>query len=203
MNNKLNPFTKFIIFAAILIVVAGFVNERFYKNNSGSNKSASTKEGNATMQSLVGNSAPSFALKDWQEKEYTNENLKGKKVILFINEGLACYPACWDQMKQLSSDARLNTDDTVALSVVMDSKENWQTAKANMPDIGDINVVFDTGGLVSKAFGATVAASSMHGGVPGHSYIIIDKDGIVRFMLDDPKMAINNAKLYTEIEKLK
>lgn len=202
MNNKSNIFKKIVIIGAILVVAAGFAMERLkQKDFADDNPDGNQKNSVATMQSLVGKAAPVFTLTDRQGKIHTNESLKGKNVVLFFNEGLACYPACWDQMKQLSSDRRLNTDDTVTLSVVMDSTENWKTAATNMSDLGAVNVAFDSG-EASRAFGTTNAPSSMHGGVPGHSYVIIDKDGIVRYVLDDPKMGINNEKLYEEIAKL-
>ena len=45
--------------------------------------------------------------------------------------------------------------------------------------------------------------SSMHyGSLPGHTYVIIDKEGIVRYVYDDPRMAINNDLLVAELGKL-
>ena len=46
--------------------------------------------------------------------------------------------------------------------------------------------------------------SSMHrGSLPGHTYFVIDKEGIIRFTIDDPNMALANEKLIKEIEALK
>jgi len=43
----------------------------------------------------------------------------------------------------------------------------------------------------------------MHkGGMPGHTYIIIDADGIIRYTLDDPKMGIQNEALIKELSKI-
>lgn len=191
-----------LIIGAVLVIVGGFAKERFNRNNNKSAANGNAKN-NISMQSLIGKAAPAFILADRQGKIYTNENLKGEKVVLFFNEGLACYPACWNQMKELSSDNRLNTGDTVILSVVMDPKESWKNAVLKAPELAAINVSFDEGGLASKAFGIISAPSSMHEGTPGHSYVIIDKDGFVRYALDDPKMGINNGELYSQLTKLK
>jgi len=44
----------------------------------------------------------------------------------------------------------------------------------------------------------------MHpGSLPGHTYFIIDKEGIIRFTLDDPNMALANDKLIKAIGELK
>ena len=46
-------------------------------------------------------------------------------------------------------------------------------------------------------------ASSMHkGSLPGHTYIVLDKDAVVRYVFDDPNMAIANDMLFGKIEEL-
>ena len=43
----------------------------------------------------------------------------------------------------------------------------------------------------------------MHRGqFPGHTYIIVDKDGVVRFLLDDADMRIRNKELLKELDKI-
>jgi peroxiredoxin len=187
------------ILIIVISIVAILLLVKVFTGNDGKTKNNETV---SSLQSLEGKPAPNFVLTDRQGKQYTNESLKGKKVLLFFNEGLACYPACWEQMKQLSSDSRLNTDDIVTLSVVTDKKESWQNATAKTSELAAINVAFDDGSVASNAFGMTQAPSSMHGGVPGHTYVIIDKDGIVRYVLDDPRMGINNAKVYLKLNEL-
>jgi len=45
--------------------------------------------------------------------------------------------------------------------------------------------------------------SSMHRGqFPGHTYVLIDKQGIVRFIKDDVQMAVRNKELIAEVNKL-
>ncbi|MDO8529206.1 MAG: redoxin domain-containing protein [bacterium] len=201
MSNS-SKIKTIVIIGALLVIAGGFAKERFSRNNSKSAANGNAKN-SVSLQSLVDKAAPAFTLTDRQGKPYTNDSLKGKKVVLFFNEGLACYPACWNQMKELSGDGRLNADETVVLSVVMDSRASWQNATLKATELAAINVVFDEGGLASKAFGMISAPSSMHAGTPGHSYVIIDKDGFVRYVLDDPKMAINNGEIYSQLAKIK
>lgn len=158
----------------------------------------------ADLNNLIGKTAPSFSLSDRNGKIYSSENLKGKNVALFFNEGLMCYPACWDQIAAFPKDERLKGADTVVLSVVTDSPESWQSAIDKMPELKDATVVFDKNASVSKNFGMLTTASSMHyGSLPGHTYMVIDKDGIIRHVFDDPNMAIHNEQLVAEIAKLK
>lgn len=158
----------------------------------------------ADLNNLIGSPAPSFSLSDRNGKIYSSDALKGKNIILFFNEGLMCYPACWNQIVALSQDKRLANDDTVVLSVVVDPKDQWQSAINKMPALADAIVVFDTDTAVSRSLNMLNTASSMHyGSLPGHTYVVIDKEGIVRHVFDDPNMAIHNEQLAAEIAKLK
>ncbi len=155
------------------------------------------------LQDLVGKPAPDFTLADRDGKQYSLGELRGKKIILFFNEGLMCYPACWNQIAALAGDGHFKNNDTIALSVVVDSPEDWAGAVKKMPELAKATVVFDKGSAVSRQFGALTTASSMHyGSLPGHTFFIIDKEGIIRYAFDDPKMGIRNDQLVTEIAKL-
>ncbi|MEK7064769.1 MAG: hypothetical protein AAB973_04150, partial [Patescibacteria group bacterium] len=56
---------------------------------------------------------------------------------------------------------------------------------------------------VTTVYGVLTTASSMHRGqYPGHSYVIIDKDGVVRFVWDDPQMAVRNKEILAEVDKI-
>lgn len=197
MKKKIT-FKNVVIVFLILFFVGGFILE-VIGNKGGGNNPTSAK--GSVFQSLVGKPAPAFTLTDGQGNTITNASLKGKKVLLFFNEGLACYPACWNQMTEFSKDERFKKDDIVVYSVVTDSKTSWQQAAAKMSDLATVNVAFDTGSA-SRDFGATNVASTMHAGQAGHSYVIIDKDGIVRYVFDDPRMAINNGEMYAQMAKL-
>jgi peroxiredoxin len=44
----------------------------------------------------------------------------------------------------------------------------------------------------------------MHkGSYPGHTYFVIDKDGIIRYARDDSTMGIRNNEIAAELEKIK
>lgn len=158
----------------------------------------------ADLNALVGKPISPFSLTDKDGKIYSSEGLKGKNVVLFFNEGIMCYPACWNQIAFLSQDQRLNKDNVIAISIVVDPKQNWQKAINKMPALANSTVVFDTDTSVSKNLGMLNTASSMHfGSLPGHTYVVIDKEGIIRHVYDDPSMAIHNDQLVQEIGKLK
>ena len=151
----------------------------------------------------VGKPVPPFSLRDRDGREFSSENLKGRNVVLFFTEGIMCYPSCWEQMASFAKDNRFAAASTTVLSVVVDRKEDWQYAIAKMPALGEALIAFDTDRSVSREFGMLIQSSSMHyGSYPGHSYVLIDKQGIVRYIFDDPMMAINNDRILGEIKKL-
>lgn len=156
------------------------------------------------LNALVGKTAPDFSLTDHNGTTYSLADLKGKDVVLFFNEGMMCYPACWNQIASLGADSRFKGSEVVALSVVVDSASDWNQAIAQMPELKAATVVHDNGGSVSTKYGMLTTKSSMHyGQLPGHSYVVIDKQGIVRHVYDDPNMAIHNDTLATELSKIK
>lgn len=179
-------FIAAIIFIVALIISAGG------KGNEGGAKS-----------DLVGKDISSFQLMDKDLKPYPLSNLKGRYVVLFFNEGLMCYPACWNQVAAFGLDQRFNSDNVVAISVVVDSPQDWMQAQQKMPDLAKATLLFDSNGSVSRQLGLTTLASSMHrGSLPGHTYVILDKEGVIRYVFDDPTMAIGNDKMYREISSL-
>lgn len=152
------------------------------------------------LETLVGNPAPAFALADREGKTYSLTDLQGKNVVLFFNEGVMCYPACWNQIASFGDDPRFTSDEVVALSIVTDSPQEWENAVNQMPELGSATVLHDTNGSVSALYGMLNTKSSMHyGQLPGHSYVVIDKDGVVRHVYDDPNMAIHNEQLVNEL----
>ena len=158
---------------------------------------------NPSLNDLVGKPAPAFSLADRDGTLYSLESLRDKNVILFFNEGLMCYPSCWNQIVSLSKDSRFNSEDTVVLSVVVDPPQDWQKAIDKMPELAQATVAFDQGGTVAEQYGMLITASSMHyGQLPGHTYVVIDKGGIVRYVFDDPNMGIRNDQLVAEIAEL-
>ncbi len=179
------------------------VNQGVQQTQSGDSMHGVSQPTDSTVfDSLVGKKAPDFNLISYDGKSYSLESLKGKNVVLFFSEGLMCYPACWNQIAAFGTDGRFNSGNTIALTIVNDNRNDWQNAMQQMPNLAKATILFDTDRTVSKTYGVLNLPSSMHRGqFPGHSYVIIDKNGIVGYVLDDPNMAIGNDNLITQISK--
>lgn len=208
---------------ALILLVSNF-NIQININSKGDQVSASQQTNQATQKaqtnsmadhhgggavvdatvfnSLVGKVAPDFTLESYDGKKITLSEYKGKNVILFFNEGLMCYPACWNQIAAFGKDTELGKK-AVILNITADPKNNWKQAIDKMPELASATVLFDSNRQVSQKYGVLTLPSSMHKGqFPGHSYVIIDKEGIVRFTRDDVSMAVRNNELALEVDKL-
>lgn len=214
-NDKKTPWLTITIVAVMVLGLGYFLFKSSPDNSANSarvNQTASTNDhhgGGAIaansdqLNALVGKPMPDIELQDKDGKTYTATDFKGKNTVLFFNEGLMCYPACWNQIASFGSDERFNSDEIQAISVVVDSANDWQRAITKMPQLAKANTMFDTGANASQQLGMLTTASSMHrGSLPGHTYVVIDKEGIVRYVLDDPNMAMANDMLFGKIGEL-
>ncbi len=216
-NNEKTPVVTIVLVSALVLVLGYFLFKTSPQNsqqassqnsNSADNMDSMHSQPNASidnsqLNSLLGKSLPDIQLTDKDGKVYTTESFKGKNTVLFFNEGLMCYPACWNQMAQFGSDSRFNTDEIQAYSVLVDSSKDWQRAIDKMPELDKTQTLFDAGASVSKNLGLLTLPSSMHrGSLPGHTYIVLDKDAVVRYVFDDPNMAIANNMLFGKIGEL-
>jgi len=198
LNNK-------IFISAIVIIIGGLILFTGNKKPSEIKDVADSgiKE-KINFKEAVGQKAPDFELESIDGKTIKLSDYLGKNVVLFFNEGSMCYPSCWNQMAELGNDSRFDTESIMAFSIVTDPKSQWLDIVSKSTNLTKSKIIFDTARFVSKAYNVLNLSSSMHpGSLPGHTYFIIDKEGIIRFTMDDPNMALANDKLIKEIEKLK
>ena len=88
--------------------------------------------------------------------------------------------------------------------MVVNPKSEWEKIIKETHRFSNAKILFDTTKSVSSAYGVLYVESSMHPGrFPGHTYFIIDKEGVVRYTFDDPSMAIRNDLIFSELSKIK
>lgn len=213
MNNKtILTILGTALVVGLILLVSNF-NIQINTNDKGNQGSASQNDSMASMHGgaaadstifngLLNKPAPDFILESYDGKKISLSQLKGKNVILFFNEGLMCYPACWNQIAMFGKDSQLQNK-AVILNITADPQNQWKQAVDKMPELAGATVLFDSNRQVSSSYGILTLPSSMHKGqFPGHSYVIIDKTGIIRYVLDDPQMAIRDNELSAQIDKL-
>ncbi|HLG90694.1 MAG TPA: redoxin domain-containing protein [Candidatus Saccharimonadales bacterium] len=194
MNKKL-----IVILVTIGVLMFGITT--LVKSDSNSKEKPTKVQ--SSLNDMVGKPAPDFSLQNQRGETFRLSEMKGKKTVIFFNEGIMCYPACWNQMAALGTDAQLNNSSVLSASIVVDAPQHWSKAFQQMPDLAKGTVLFDTDKKVSEQYGMLTLESSMHrGSMPGHTYLIIDQQGVVRYTLDDPKMSIRNETLVSELQKI-
>ncbi len=211
MNKQIFALIGIVGIIILLVIALAFFSDEDKPSETSSQPISSITDnhhGSGTtneekFRSLTGREAPDFTLESYTGEQINLKELRGKRVVLFFTEGLMCYPSCWNQMAAFGNDSAFNNIDTVTLSITVDNKSDWGQAVAKMPELASATVLFDTNRQVSSEYGVLSLSSSMHKGqFPGHTYIILDKKGIVRFIMDDPQMGVRNYELKKELEKL-
>ncbi len=152
---------------------------------------------------MIGEKAPDFTLLDQEGSTVSLADYQGKNLVIFFNEGVMCYPSCWDQIASLGTNPKLNNDEVATLSMVIDTRDEWNGPYEKMPAMLTETMLFDTTKEVARAYDMLNFPSSMHpGDRPGHSYVVIDGDGVVRYIKDDPQMGINDPWLEEMVSQL-
>ena len=136
---------------------------------------------------LAGQQAPSFRLtsaidgRSFNLTAYAGES----DVLLFFNEGLSCSP-CLQQMVELDRDyPRFSDMGVMVASITTDPASSLGTwARSN--GILNMMVLSDSSLKVDQTYGTMGAGTgSMHQGMaPGHTFILVDKDGTVVWRKD-------------------
>ena len=196
-----------MIFILAVIGLSFFLTRKINQDNDQLNHPGEHHENQSVYEQkfndLLGKQPPDFTLYSYDNSKIILSEQKGKKVVLFFTEGVMCYPSCWNQIAAFGKDEIFKREDTIVFSIVVDTKNEWKKAIDKMPELGATTVLFDSSKTISKEYGVLSLPSSMHKGqYPGHTYLILDKDGVVRFTKDDPQMAVRNDELKTELEKL-
>ena len=140
--------------------------------------------------------APGFTLTDTAGKSVSLAGLKGHPVILFFSEGAGC-GSCLQQMASIEKDrASFDALGVIVLPIVMNTKDQ---ITRDMNDYGVSTPFLLDDGKVSAAYGTL--GKGMHAGLPGHAFVLIDKNGVQRWSGEYPSMFIPTADLLTQVRK--
>ena len=140
--------------------------------------------------------APGFTLTDTSGVRHTLAQYRGQNVLLFFSEGAGCQ-SCLVQMREIEkqADAFAKADVTV-LPIVMNTR---QQITADMAANGVKTPFLLDNGQVSKAYG--VLGKGMHAGLPGHSFVLIDKKGRQLWYGEYPSMWLAPKDLLSEVQQ--
>jgi Peroxiredoxin len=150
-------------------------------NNTGNAGGNAAKYPYQVGQPGVGSIAPAIHLTKTDGGTFDLSTYKGKSVLLFFQEGLACQ-ACWDQLKDMENkksefqalgiDTFVNITSDPMSALQQKAKDEQYTSL----------VVADPTLEVSQAYHTT--DYGMHPGANGHSFVVVGPDGRIRWRGD-------------------
>ena len=129
-----------------------------------------------------GDPAPDFSLTGADGQTLKFADLRGKQVLLYFHEGLGCDP-CWRQIDAITADMAkfksLGIDEVIAISADPPAAQGQRAKRTGitMPTLADPDRA------VSGAYG-TLAYGMMNGALPGHTFILVNPDGKIRWRAD-------------------
>ena len=137
--------------------------------------------------------APDFTLTDTSGARVSLAALRGKNVLLYFSEGAGCQ-SCLVQMAQIEKDPGIAAAGLTVLPIVMNTRDQI-TADMAANDVRTPFLLDD--GTVSNAYGTL--GKGMHDGLPGHSFVLIDKAGNQRWYGEYPSMFLSPTDLLKEV----
>jgi peroxiredoxin len=138
--------------------------------------------------------APDFTLTDTSGVQHTLAEHRDENVLLYFSEGAGCQ-SCIVQMGEIEKQAAAFEKLGVAvLPIVMNTREQ---ITADMDANGVTTPFLLDDGTVSEAYGTL--GKGMHAGLPGHSFVLIDKQGRQRWYGEYPSMWLAPQDLLDEV----
>lgn len=184
---------KLIAFLLILIIAAGVVGYV-----------ALTPREQDGSKITIGAIAPDFTLANVNGGTFTLSSYRGKSnVLLFFSEGLSCQP-CLAQMQGLDAlNPEFGSLNILVVSITGDSLQtlgDW--ARSSGPRYG--LVLSDLSLQVSRTYGMLGPdVSMMPGSAPGHSFVLVDKNGMTVWRHDygPSNMSVPNDEILAAVKQ--
>lgn len=182
---KVSHWNKRAILITVVVVVALGAVVAAMMLSSRSQQSSATKV------------AAAFTVTDTAGQTISLADFKGKSVLLYFNEGVGCDACFYQQVDIEKHAAQLKALGVTVLPVVMNP------ANEVRPELTRFNLttpyLIDADGSVSDSYG--MLGKGMHAGLPGHGFVLIDGDGVVRWQGEYPTMYLSAPELITNIKK--
>jgi peroxiredoxin len=139
--------------------------------------------------------APGFTLVDTTGATHTLAQHRGENVLLYFSEGAGCQ-SCLVQMAEIEKNREAFAEsDVTVLPIVMNSRDQ---ILGDMAANGVRTPFLLDDGTVSRAYGTL--GKGMHAGLPGHSFVLIDRTGLQRWYGEYPSMWLAPKQLLDQID---
>lgn len=165
-RNALLVIVSFVVAIGVIVYVAARAN------------------GGSSQMLVAGEKAPEFTLTSINGTSFNLNNYLAKSdVLLFFNEGLSCSP-CLQQMVDIDRNySAFSKMGITVVSITTNSMSDMRTWAQNN-GITRMMVLPDQSLQVDQEY-TTLNAGSMHAGsAPGHTFMLVGKDGNVLWRKD-------------------
>lgn len=161
--------------------------------------SGKSQQTEASGERVGSGPAPAFSEQDVSSGEQiTSSSLRGKNVLLFFSEGVMCQ-ACFEQIQSLQQNsAELRRRDLTLINITTDPADVLREA-VSAYDITTPMISDESRGM-SSAYGAI--GQGMHPDTDGHTFVLIDRSGRIRWRKDYTTMFVQPDRLFAEIPKV-
>jgi peroxiredoxin len=180
-NHHKQVRTRAIVAISLLIAVAGIIGAALYSSQP--------------QQVTTSTAAPDFTLTDTSGATHALADYRGQNVVLYFSEGAGCQ-SCLVQMGEIEKmAAEFKAANITVLPIVMNTRDQ---IVSDMQANGVTTPFLLDDGTVSTAYGTI--GKGMHGGLPGHSFVAIDAQGMQRWYGEYPGMWLNPQDLLTQTQ---
>ncbi|MDP2671793.1 MAG: peroxiredoxin family protein [bacterium] len=153
-----------------------------------------------TSNLKLGASAPSFRLPAADGRQVSLADYSGKNILLYFQEGLMCQP-CWKQIGTLERDlASFEQIQTEIVTVGVDSAAEWKPI-LRAEGIKEIPILIDADREMSQTYGVLSMPSQMHSDRPGHTFVLVNKEGKIAWIADYSTMRVSNEEILSSVEE--
>jgi len=150
----------------------------------------------ASPDEMVSRQAPDFTLPTLDGRQVTLSDFRGEKnVLLFFNEGYGCDP-CWQQALALQQNLEQYAEmDTEVFPVMVDPRD-LLAREATRWGI-TLPILVDATTSVAASYDAL---GGMHANKPNHTFVLIGKEGTIRWAQDYASMWVDNESVVRQVQ---
>lgn len=153
------------------------------------------RDGGGSATIAAGARAPAFSLATTDGGTVSLADLNGRTLLLYFSEGVGCDP-CFTQLAEIErSQARL---DQLGVTLVPFMPNHADEVRRELA-----RFALRTPALIDDSLMAARAYDTLgrghHADLPGHSFILVDGSGMIRWRGDYPEMYVESAGLLDEV----